>query len=500
MNKIKIISLVALIFGIISCGKDFDDINIDPNNPSAVPVEYLLTAAEKDLAAVTTGFYIEPLLAQYFSLNNYTEPSRYLLPPPYSNMGYFYAGPLKDLKEIIEVVSTSADAGSPKSQNQIAIARVLMAYAFHNVTDIFGPVPYTDALLGDQNRTPKWDSQKDIYFGILQELNAAVAQMDESAGSFNSGDIIFHGDVGKWKKFARSLTLRVAMRMSDVEPATAQAEVEAAAAFAMSGNGDNAYFRYLPGQPNNNPWHQWRVLGGDANIGVSNILIDKTLKPLADPRLPFFADERVNGGGYIGRPFGQTSEVAASEYPDEYSQPSGAAAVRSGIPFKPTDVASPEFPAIFMRYAEVCFLLAEAKERGWNVPGSSAKEWFDAGITASMNEWGVSDPAVIAAYLAQDSVDYDKAPGGWKQKIGVQKWIAQYMQATEAWTEWRRLDFEKLELPVGGALMDLGGKPAPSRLLYPANEQTQNAVGYQQGLSLLGGPDKLSTRLWWDVN
>ena len=94
---------------------------------------------------------------------------------------------------------------------------------------------------------------------------------------------------------------------------------------------------------------------------------------------------------------------------------------------------------------------------------------------------------------------YGTAAGDWKQKIGVQKWVALYMQGVQGWCEWRRLDFNKLEAPVDGKLFDTGASVSPLRLTYPTNEQTQNATGYAGGVTLLGGPDKLSTRVWWDV-
>jgi hypothetical protein len=117
-----------------------------------------------------------------------------------------------------------------------------------------------------------------------------------------------------------------------------------------------------------------------------------------------------------------------------------------------------------------------------------------------MQEWGVADDNVVANYLAQPEVNYATAPGGWKQKIGVQKWLALYMQGVQGWSEWRRLDFEKLEAPADGALGDTGPYVAPMRLSYPQSEQTHNAAAYFQAVAdLLGGPDALYTRVWWDV-
>jgi hypothetical protein len=504
MKNLKYSFAVLGLFLAVSCGKDFGDLNVDPNNPSAVPPEFLLTSAEKAMADDVWDEWMNArfglLVSQYWAQNNYTDESRWNFRTGVINdyWGLYYSRALRDLNEIIALNSVGTAAGTPKAKNQNAVATILKVYVFHHMTDIWGPIPYSEALAGSEIRTPKYDSQKDIYMGLDRDLRNAIADISTSDESFGSADVVYGGNMAQWKKLANSLRLRIGMRMSDVESSTAKSIVEQAAAGAFTSNDDNAYFTYINGQPNNNPLNQDRIERGNADFCISEILIDKTLKPLNDPRLAAFVDERVNGGGYFGRPFGQTAAVAAGEPPEDYSQPSGALAVQNSSSFNPHDVLAATAPMALMNYAEVCFILAEAKERGWNVPGS-AEEWYNAGITASMNEWGTTDQTAIDDYIAQADVNYATAPGDWKQKIGVQKWVALYMQGVQGWSEWRRLDFAKFEAPIGGSVGDVGAKPAPVRLTYPTNEQTQNATGYQSGVSALGGADKLSTRLWWDV-
>lgn len=486
-----------------SCGKDFGDLNVDPNNPQTVPSEVLLTSAEKTLADNLSIYApFGDILAQSWAANNYTDASRYLIDAGYLNAWFssLYAGALEDLADLQKVVVKHPGLNAAEDKNRIAIAKVLQTYTFQVLTDCFGPVPYSVALKGADNPAPKYDSQRDIYIGLLRDLHEAIGQMDESAGSFGAADVIYNGDVAKWKRFAHWLLLRVALRISDVEPDLARAEVEAAATGAIGNIGDNACFQFLAGTPNNCPFNKQRNERGDADWGLSNILIDKTLNPLNDPRRAVFADERVKGGGYFGRPYGQENGEAASQPPDLYSQPSGATIVREGrSDFKQNDVLRPDAKACLMSYAEVCFILAEASQRGWNVP-DPAPVWYDRGITASMNEWGIHDQTIIDAYLAQDEVKYDPSPDGWKQKLGVQKWLALYMQGLQGWIEWRRLDFQKLEPPVAGSLGGPDIQIAPLRLFYPSNEQGLNSEHYQEAVqTLLGGPDKLSTRVWWDV-
>lgn len=507
----KNILLLAFLLTAAACGKDFGNLNVDPNNPLTVPAEVLLTSAEKNLADNLSPFVsdaqaIGDLLAQTWAKNNYTFFTRYGFDGSVSNIWFsnLYAGALKDLTEIQIIIAQHPGLDPAQDKNRIAIAKILRAYTFQILTDCYGPVPYSAALQGGADRAPRYDRQKDIYLGLLGELHEAIALIDENAGSYGGADIVYGGAGDKWKKFAHWLVLRVAMRMADTElGATARQEVESAAAFianGASGNADNAYFRFLAAQPNNSPFNKQRVERGDADLGLSNILIDKTLKPLNDPRLPVFADERLAGGGYFGRPYGQNDANAAADAIENYALPSGAAVIREGrTNFKAADVLRPDAPARFMNYAEVCFILAEACARGWNVNGSAA-EWYEKGIRASMEEWGIPETAVDA-YLAQPGVAYGAAPGGWQQKIGIQKWLALFMQGFQEWIEWRRLDFDKLERPVDDPLGDfpLNGI-APLRLPYPTTEQGLNGAHYRDAVDqLLGGPDKMSTRVWWDV-
>lgn len=505
MRNIRFFIFTVLLFSSISCGKDFGDLNINPNNPSEVSPDFLFTSAAHSIGLFNSGYghiYFVHLWAQHFVQNNYTDESRFRIRPDAINFNWewLYAGPLYDLVEVQKLLPTATTLDPAEAvQNKMAIAEVLSVFQWHVITDIFGPVPYYEALQGSRNRTPAYDAQKDIYFDLLNRLKVASGQINTSFGSYGNADPIYGGDAAKWKAFANSLRLRIAMRMADVEAAAAQAEVEAAWSAAFTSNDDNAYFHFLSSQPNNNPLNQQRIDRGDADCGLSRVFIDFTLLPLNDPRLPVFADEKVDGGGYAGRPYGQSSGTAASESPDLYSQPSGSSAVRGVGGFRQMDVVKPDALGRFMSYAEVCFILAESKERGWPVPGSAA-EWYEKGIRASLEEWGISDVAVQDAYVNQPAVAYATAEGGWNQKIGVQKWVALFLNGIQGWCEWRRLDFDKLEPCVDGPQFDVGNKPAPVRLTYPTNEQSQNNANYQSALSLLGGSgDRLTTRVWWDV-
>lgn len=501
--------LILLLFGLglMACGDQFGDINADPDDPAAVPVEFLLVSAQRALAddvwdeSMNGRFGL--LAAQYWAQNNFTEESRYLFRDEMIDRYYsgYYLGALRDLEEVKSLVRNGEEyaLGLPSAGNKLAVAEILQCWLFHFMTDIWGPIPYSEALKGSEIPSPRYDSQRDIYLSLLGRLEKAKAGIEETASGFGGADLVYGGDMAAWKKFASALILRVAMRMSDAEPALAQTAVETSWEDAFSGNGDNAYFNYLETAPDQNPLYIDRLARGDADFCASDILADKTLLALNDPRTMVFLDARANGGGFGGRPFGQSSATAAGEPPALYSQPCGAQAVLGQADFKATDALAPGARMTFMNYAEVCFILAEALERGWNVGGTAA-EWYDAGVAASMQEWGITDDNLVEFYLTQTDVHYATAPGGWKQKIGVQKWLALYMQGVQGWSEWRRLDFEKLEAPADGALGDTGPYIAPMRLTYPQSEQSRNPEQYFEAVGeLLGGPDALYTRVWWDV-
>lgn len=444
-------------------------------------------------------------LAQYWSSNQYSDESRYAFRSSISNNYwlFFYAGRgsvtgstpngggMQDLNEIIRLNTEFPDqnAGSfGTNNNQIAVARALKVWIMQIVTDTWGYAPYSQALQIDEFPNPAYDSQEEIYRTFLTQLTDANNQI-ELAGAGPAGDAVYGGDMALWKKFVNSLKLRVAMRMADVDPTAAAAAVaEAVAAGVMESNDDSALFPYLPSAPNNNPLNEDFKTRND--FAVSNVLVQK-LQELNDPRLGFYAQPTANSVAagtpeYVGEVYGLDEIKAAATQDDAVSQRSSR-------------VVAADAPGVYMQYAEVAFLLAEAVERGFI--GGSAAEYYNQGVTASMNYWndGSVDAAGIEAYLAQPTVAYDAqiaAGEAWRNVIGEQKWLSLYMQGIEAWSEYRRLDFGILQAPADGPLE---GNGIPLRLIYPLDEQSANEVSYDAAVAAQG-PDELDTRLWWDVN
>ncbi len=472
-NLFKISLMAVLTMAGVSCS-DFGDINNDPNNTTSVAPEVLLTNSLRsvsDVVGATTGV----LYVQHMSETQYTDASRY------STVNFdfngWYTGPLADLDHIIQLnedPATALDAlQSGSNANQIAVARIMKAYFFQFMTDRWGPLPYTNALQGRENLRPEYDNQETIYTDILKELREAVAQMDGGPGV--DGDFLLNGDMAQWAKFANSLRAIAAMRLSEVDPSTAQAEfADAIADGVISSDDESVMYPYLAETNNQNPWFGRFITRTD--YAISSTMVDY-MKPLNDPRLSPFADPAPNYGDVRGMPYG--IENAGDIPNDEVSFP-GFPAVRGQ-----------DAPLPIVTYSQMLFSMAEGAARGW-IQGNAQQLYEDA-IAASWRQWGVYDDAAFQAYIAQPEVAYDA--NNYMEKIHIQKWVAMYLQGYEAWAEWRRTGIPTLD-PAPDPLSVV--PEIPVRHAYPTSERDLNSDNYNAALGLLGGEDELHTPLWWD--
>lgn len=473
MKKILLI-IFGSLFMLASCKKNITSLNVDPKNPLNVPSKTLFTNAQvnmaNNLATPNVNLNIFRLLAQYWTETTYTDESNYDLGTrniPQNWWHLLYRDVLKNLDASKKLIATDVpDADIRK--NQEAIIDVVTVFTYYYIVTTFGNIPYTDAL--DINKVqPKYDDAKTVYDNLLTKLDAAIAAMDISKESFGSADILYGGDVAAWQKFANSLKLKMGMVIADSDPGKAKTVSEQAiTAGVFSSNDDNAVFRFLSAPPNTNPVWVNLVQSGRKDFVGTSVIIDK-MKVMNDPRVPLYFTPDANGG-YTGGKNGASNNYAA------FSKPAKT-------------VTAPNFPGVWLSYAEVEFLLAEAKERGYAGAGTAAEHYNNA-VTASIEEWG-GTAASATAYLAQPSVAYATAAGTYKEKIGNQKWIALYERGHDAWTEWRRLDAPKLIAP-SGADSDI-----PLRYPYPVSEQNVNGKNYADAAAAIGG-DVVDTKLWFD--
>lgn len=486
----RVALLVGLVWAAGACDDGLTEINQNPNAPTDVPVDFLLPQAIQSSVQQTFGAGLmlqhTGIWPQHFVQIQYPDEETGTVRA--SRMeGYwttYYAGSLKDIQTVIDKAVASGNT------RQEAVGRIWRAWIFHIVTDLWGDVPYSQALQGEDAGSegfdptaPVYDTQASIYQGLLDELTAAVALLPGTSGQgFGDGDLIYGNDFDAWRRFANSLRMRLAMRLSAVDAATAQAEFVAAYnAGPMQSNADNALLEY-PGAPYENPLYE-NYLGRDDN-GISATMVD-TLASLGDPRLQLYAEPATYDGAYRGHENGH----------DDLPEGQSLAWFSRIGDFWRADGAST--PSTIMTYSEVLFLQAEAAERGWIAGGSAqAATYYLSAITASMNQWDAYGPAnaptdsEITNYLASAAVAYNGL-----SSIYLQKWISLWMNGSEAFAEWRRTGVPDLAMGP-----DLKLSRIPVRFSYPDSEQSLNQSHMQEAVTRQGGGLDLVTPVWWDAN
>jgi hypothetical protein len=422
-----------------------------------VSVESLLQSGIWQLAANSAGrgvfgewttLYHVSTWAQHTAQAAYNDEDRYTPRAgiPENIWDEMYAGALIDLKAVEEMAQVRGD------QSLAAVAEILTVYGFLFLTDLYGDIPYEQALDLERFPAPEFTPQEEIYPDLLSRLAAAAAQIQPSAGApWKVGDILYGGDLERWQEFANSLRLRIAMRISDT-PAATQARTAFAAAWAANrfdSHEDNADIDWTGTLPSQNPIFENIVLGGrEGDFRVSATLVD-ALRARNDPRLPLFASPAESDGVFRGLPNGfLPSEVGGGTTVSDYSSIGPA-------------LLAADAPSVLMSYAEVLFLGAEAVTRGW-IPGDAAALYRE-GIRASMQEYGVAD-AEITGYLARSSTAFAGV-----NSILLQKWIALYLQGPEAYNEVRRTGQPSLPLPKDAVIDRL-----PARMPYPTTEGLYN--------------------------
>jgi hypothetical protein len=410
-------------------------------------------------------------------------PGASLYTSTYGEWSSYYVNALMPLKTIIDY-NTKADtkaraASNGSNSNQLAVARIWRAYLFSIMTDRWGDIPYSEAnQLG--LLTPKYDKQQDIYNSLFVELQQAIDQFDNGAAV--KGDILFSGDQAQWKRFANSLRMILALRLSKVDPAKGKTEFQAAYANAagyIASNSDNAVFAYQNNANFRNPWHN--NFNETNKFGMSDFFIS-LLSSYNDPRLGVYADP-ISAGAYKGIPYGlSSSALAVWTGGNSYSD--------LGSAFRQQDSRG-----YLITAAQMLLTRAEAGLRGW-ITGTNVKADYENAIKASMQQNGITSTALIDAYIANPSVAIDVSNVTVAlQKIATQKYLALFPNGFEAFAEWRRTGYPVLT-PTAFALN--ASKQIPRRWGYPTDEAVLNPVNFQTGISGLGGSNSIDARVWWD--
>jgi hypothetical protein len=474
---------VVLLFS--SCDKlaDFGDTNTNPavtNNPNtAALLTNVLSGFGSYSAANAPSLY-----CQYYSETHYTLNQA-------SPMA-IYSGHLEDLANIITTNTNAATkdvaALNGANENQIAIARILKAYIFWTITDRWGDVPYKTALKGDPKVS--YESQESIYKDLIKELTEAVAQF--TTGAAIKGDIVYNGDIAKWKKLANSVRMLMALRLSKVYPTAAgyaATEFKAALADAngsISGNADNFTLVY-PGGNFKNPY--FNMYDGRKDYGESLTMTNLLGSFSNDARLTVFGADLNGNPSTVGVPYGM---FRGDAIPWTNVNPGWA------YVFNPTFREATD-PLFIVKASTILLARAEAADRGWTTETANTETLYQNGITAAYTQWGLTAPS--AAYFSSANVDLTAAYGTGANlpRIQAQQWVAFFPDGIQGWANWRRTGVPAL-VPGPGAV---NNPPViPRRYIYGtadyslAGDSVKIAVKRQWDSE---DNDLMEERVWWDL-
>ncbi len=515
---IKIAITTVFSISMVTCTNDFEEINTNPNYAEEAAPELLLPGVLRQMAYNwgNMGWEEGFTVAQYGARLQFTSGDRYLWSPTGNPYNDAYDA-LRDVENIVRVAEEDENL-----QNYYGVGLILKSWIYSYLAEAYGDVPYSDATKGYSGDilSPKFDAQSDIYEGILADLKEANGLLQ--SGNIN-GDILYNGDVSKWKKFANSLRMRLLMRISDVDNARAVSEMNEIVSNPsvyplFENNADQAALQWN----SDNPQPKYDTRSGSFDEVRLSLTLETRLKELKDKRLVVFAQPTSDSGkgiysedmdDYVGMPNGLDDESALSYSPSGNPEESGSNYIsRLGVLLTcracDEENASPTASqTIIMSYPELQFILAEARERGFITTGD-AGEYYENGIRASFEYytdrviaggWNTIATAMqefdIDEYLAQEKVMLTGSSQEKLQKVALQKWIALFYTGFEAWSDWRRTNMPAI---VPGPDVGNGGR-VPVRFQYPNSVKSTNNSNYQEAVNRMGG-DNLSTRLWWDVS
>jgi hypothetical protein len=484
-NIIKLAMLCGLI-GLTACDK-FDVSNDNPdvalsldNNP-----ELLLTNIERNAIrrAVGDAWSEGNLMAQYGARIVFTSFDLFDWGDQAGTWETYYLA-IRDAQVLEEI------AGNRENTSYEGVSIVLQSWMFHILTDMWGDIPYTEAARAKSETpvyAPAYDTQEAVYDGLLADLKTANDLLSGANLPAIKGDILYNGDLEKWRKFANSLRLRVAMRLSEVQPDKARSVIaeifNAPETYPVfTSNEDNATLEFLNANPNAHPITEESVyrVGSYNEYRIAETLVG-LLESFDDPRLEFFADPTANSVNE-GNPRIEGMQNGIVDGPAyEYK---GGDAFLSKFNIDYFYFQSNANEGRLMQYAEVEFILAEAAQRGWI--SSDAQTHYENGVNANFAYWGLDVPA---DYFSRTGVAYD----GELETILNQKYLALFYTDYQGFIEYKRTGFPSTIQPGPDAFYNT----YPSRFEYPSKEGALNEANRQAAIGRQG-PDEITTKVWWE--
>lgn len=508
-NWLQYIWVLSLAAALSACDKDFEEINTNPNASTKPNPDYLFSQSllrgnyVYDRNYFYTSYLNCGMFVQHFA--TFKEAAGAGVGDKYGANDFYQGFYFRYIyNNVLNTLGEALRALKPEEVNKIAMARIWRVLLVQRITDIYGDVPYKEAVKGftEGVYSPAYDPQADIYADLLKELEEAIQSLDAAKPSFGNADLVFKGNVDQWKKFGYSLMLRVAMRLTKRDAAMAKTWAQK----AIQGGvillpADNAVMKYSNGPQiyNNNPV-AYELVGQDYTPNAKGIdnteggKYSKTfidfLKSRNDPRLPVLAvtwkagEPDTTATSAQGLPNGLSSRPANF---NTYSEPNPALLLQYAAPL------------LILTNAETNLLLSEAVLRGW--ASGNAADYYRKGIENNMQNWalfgagGVIAGDKINAYTAANALNTAGSFDEQMNQIHSQLWIALLLDEQEAYANWRRTGYPELT-PVNFPGNATGGT-VPRRFRYSQPEQGMNSNNYNAAVARQG-PDLLTTRVWWD--
>ncbi len=475
----KYLYSIIILLSLSACTKELSEINTNPNAPTDAQPSLLLRKILFDYGEQMSfeGFDAGNLLGQYFTMVDFNNFDRHALAEP------LYAGNpwpilyrnLRDNEILLQKANT----------NNLFIvykgpALVLKAYMTAALTDLYGDVPYTEALQGKSGIfTPKYDPQETIYNGengILKTLENAVTIMEAYKGNGKlDGDIIYNGNLQNWVLMANSLRIKYLMRISAKTNVSQQLQSIVNSGKYIQNNTQNAVFRFSAAPPNNFRITTARV--GDYNLYIMSKTAEEILKRYNDPRIAlFYRPTSSNAANFIGLQNG----------PDAASSPVTLANFSlTGRIFR-EDGANLKYQ--FITAWETNFFLAEAALKGYI--SAPAKTYYDLAVSQGFEYWNTALPA---NYLTAGNAAFNPAAADALRLIITQKWIPNTINGYEGWIEYRRTGFPELK----PALASRNNGIYPIRMPYPQEEANLNTDNYGLAAKATNN-NSINVKVWWN--
>lgn len=506
----KIVYICSLILLLISCDKGFEEMNVDPTKHKVLATSKLtsiqLFASGERYENWRANLIYQSTMMQHFATTaGYWSGDKYTMNRGYASslIDRYYGNAVKTIEDLLVQLDEDEEPEEMK-----AITRIMRVFIYSRLTDLYGDIPYSEAgkAVIDGTFFPKYDPQSEIYADLLKELEEATAVLGDGTSKYGDADIMFQGDMGKWRRWGYSLMLRLGLRLIKVDPAASQQwATKAINGGVMESNADIAFVPHTNGPEGVNKNGLGEVFDADNSMRMSKTFIDFLQD---DPRLTVLAslprdtgeldggnnpilrtdEERLDPASQKGLPNGLDLEMLQNSTGEEniqaYSEPNRL--LITGV----------DDPMFFQTYAEVEFMLAEASVR-WGLAGDPETH-YNAGVRAAMKmlEMYGADGAIEDSAIDDYLITYPYDSANALEQINTQYWAATFLNEYEAFSNWRRTGYPVL-VPVNYPGNVTGGT-IPRRLTYSESDISNNPQNYQEAVSRQG-PDELTTRVWWDV-